>query len=660
MKTKEKSNISHIDGSVVSVNCDRKVKVIILLLQCSVFLVTSEDSPETKDIGVDDYDDDIGRKHRKKKKHQNNPCYGGYGRTLGEKFGSHDYTYVNAPVTNYFFGCGGGLPVAPVQPYPVHIVQGGHGHGGHGHGGHGHSGHGHGGHGFGSYGGGFGIGGQNYGGYGGQYQNPFGGPNYGYNQPYQYNQYPNYNRPLQNVVSAAASGFGNAVAGTNPDGYNAFQSREQIINVQNKSQLNHDDGIDGHHQVSHPTSYTETLLHLFRGNIGSGLLAMGDAFRNGGIIFAPVMTALLGLICVHAQHLLLSCSEEIYFKTKRDRLPGFAETVSLVFEYGPARLRSLAPIMKVLVNTFLCITQLGFCCVYIVFIATNTKMICDDYGIYIELSIHMIFVVIPILVICMVRNLKYLTPFSTVANILMALGVGAVMYEAMQDLPPVQSREFLAPWHQLPLYFGTAIYAFEGIGLVLPLKNEMKNREQFQKPLGVLNVGMVLVASIFIVVGFFGYLKWGEDVAGSLTLNLQRGSPLSTTVQVLITVAMLLTYPLQFYVPVALTWPAVRKKCGERFIVAKELGYRALLVMLTFILAESIPQLGLFISLVGAISSTTLALMFPPIIQLVSTYQNNKTIPVFMLSKNVLILTLGIFIFVTGTYQSVASIIRAF
>lgn len=47
------------------------------------------------------------------------------------------------------------------------------------------------------------------------------------------------------------------------------------------------------------------MLHLFRGNIGSGLLAMGDAFKNGGIIFSPIMTAILGVICVHAQHLLV-------------------------------------------------------------------------------------------------------------------------------------------------------------------------------------------------------------------------------------------------------------------------------------------------------------------------------------------------------------------
>lgn len=48
-----------------------------------------------------------------------------------------------------------------------------------------------------------------------------------------------------------------------------------------------------------------------------------------------------------------------------------------------------------------------------------------------------------------------------------------VFYYLIRDLPHIESpiRAF-ASWDTLPLYFGTALYAFEGIGLV-SLRNEM-------------------------------------------------------------------------------------------------------------------------------------------------------------------------------------------
>lgn len=54
--------------------------------------------------------------------------------------------------------------------------------------------------------------------------------------------------------------------------------------------------------------YAETLMHLLRGNIGAGVFGMGDAFKNGGIIVAPILTVLIGLISVHCQHVLVSVS----------------------------------------------------------------------------------------------------------------------------------------------------------------------------------------------------------------------------------------------------------------------------------------------------------------------------------------------------------------
>lgn len=53
-------------------------------------------------------------------------------------------------------------------------------------------------------------------------------------------------------------------------------------------------------------------MHLFKGNIGSGLFAMGDAFKNAGIILAPILTVALGIVCVHSQHLLVNIIQMIH------------------------------------------------------------------------------------------------------------------------------------------------------------------------------------------------------------------------------------------------------------------------------------------------------------------------------------------------------------
>lgn len=125
----------------------------------------------------------------------------------------------------------------------------------------------------------------------------------------------------------------------------------------------------------------------------------------------------------------------------------------------------------------------------------------------------------------MITELKYLAPLSTIANICMAVGVTLTFYFAFQDLPDISDRHYFGKPSNLPLFFGTAIFAFEGIALVLPLKNAMKKPKLFARPTGVLNMGMIFIASLFIVFGFVGYWKWGEGVRGTVTLNLPPGDP---------------------------------------------------------------------------------------------------------------------------------------
>lgn len=58
---------------------------------------------------------------------------------------------------------------------------------------------------------------------------------------------------------------------------------------------------------------------------------------------------------------------------------------------------------------------------------------------------------------------------------------------------------------------------------MLPLKNAMREPKKFGKSFGVLNIGITIVTALFISFGFLGYWKWGNDVQGSLTLNLPQG-----------------------------------------------------------------------------------------------------------------------------------------
>ncbi|KAF3424300.1 hypothetical protein E2986_06649 [Frieseomelitta varia] len=364
-------------------------------------------------------------------------------------------------------------------------------------------------------------------------------------------------------------------------------------------------------------------------------------------IVGPYLTLIvhsnLDVVCLQ-----IKCNEEVTRRVNNSSATtGFAGTVELCFATGPLALRKYSVFMRQLVNVFLCITQLGFCCVYFVFIAKNMKQVLDVYGIEMDVHQHMAVILIPIMLSTWIRNLKYLVPISSLANFLVIAGYVATMYIMSYDLPPIHERRYIADWHELPLFFGTVIYSFEGITLVLPLKNEMKKPSNFNKPLGVLNVGMVIVGGMFVAMGFVSYLKYGDEVAGSVTLNLESKEvysqgvivfySLPQCIQVAISLSILFTYALQFYVPIAIIWPKI----------------------VNLVLAEAIPQLGLFISLVGAVSSTALALIFPPLIEMVVCWQN-ASLGFFTISKDIVIVLIGLLGFVTGTYESLTSIIQAF
>lgn len=87
-----------------------------------------------------------------------------------------------------------------------------------------------------------------------------------------------------------------------------------------------------------------------------------------------------------------------------------------------------------------------------------------------DLGINMfIYSLIPALMLLgQVRDLKYMVPFSVLANTFMITGFSITLYYIFSNsnLHSFNNNRLLAPVENLPRFFATVIFAIEGIGVV--------------------------------------------------------------------------------------------------------------------------------------------------------------------------------------------------
>lgn len=415
-----------------------------------------------------------------------------------------------------------------------------------------------------------------------------------------------------------------------------------------------------HRKLAHPTSDMDTLIHLLKGSLGSGILAMPMAFLNAGLVFGIFATIGVGVICTYCVHMLVECAHVLY---KRTRVPSldYSEVAEAAFTVGPRGVKKYRRLAKACIDTFLTIDLYGCCCVYIVFVAKNLKQVVDhNANLELDLRLYMVMLLGPLILMNLIRNLKWLAPFSMIANILMAVGIGITFYYIFSDVPPITDQKYFSTFQQLPLFFGTAIFALEGIGVVMPLENNMKTPQHFIGCPGVLNIGMSVVVTLYTAVGFFGYLKYGKDTQAAITLNLPTDEVLAQSVKIMIAIAILLTYSLQFYVPMGIIWKNC-KHCFASYQLTGEYFVRIVLIVLSVGIAVAVPNLGPFISLVGAVCLSMLGLIFPAIIEMVTFWENPGMGRYnWRIWKNLFLISFGILGFVTGTYTSLEEIFDSF
>ncbi|KAG7313315.1 hypothetical protein JYU34_000426 [Plutella xylostella] len=414
-----------------------------------------------------------------------------------------------------------------------------------------------------------------------------------------------------------------------------------------------------HRETPNATSNFETLVHLLKCSLGTGILAMPQAFAKAGLVTGTIATVLIGILLTYCLHILVSSQ---YRLCKKERVPllTYPESMKVALRHGPSCLRPFANISAPIVDVFIVVYQLGIGCVYIVFIAENVKSLVDP--IYeMSLTLYMVIVMVPLLCFTMIRDLKRLAPFSLVANVLTLIGVCVVVYFLLALERKQGDLDLWGSFSTFPLFFGTVLFALTAVGVVITLENNMQNPKSFGSTFGVLNVGMAFIVLLYVAVGVLGYLFCLSDCRDSITLNLPK-QPLPMVVLGLFAVAILISYVLQCYVPVEIVWKTyVRPKLVEREVkklLLWEYVLRVGLCLLTFILAVCIPLLGLFISLFGALCLSVLGLCFPAILELCSKW-GTPSLGKGTIVKDILIVIFGIVGMIAGTYTTMLSIVRA-
>jgi len=396
-------------------------------------------------------------------------------------------------------------------------------------------------------------------------------------------------------------------------------------------------------------------MHILKGNIGTGLLGLPLGISYAGIVVGPLGLLLMGITCVYCMHLLLNCAQDLCRRYKLTKLD-YAGVAKYSLK-SSENYKSLGDGLSGVVNAFLLITQLGFCCCYFVFMADNLKQVVGifypTFSNWINADRFLISVLfLPIAILCLIRKIEYLAPFSAVANAATFVSLFIMFGALLVNLPEPGIYPKFAGVKTLPAYFGMIVFAFEGIGVVLPLENSMKNAKDFPF---ILNVGMTSIILLYIVFGGIGYMKYGDAIEDSITLNLPA-QPLYESVKILYSFVIFISYAVQLYVPVQILLPSVQRKLNNWMNlgpIQSEYILRMVLILFTCTLAVLIPDLGDFISLIGSLAGSMLALILPPFLWLVCFPEKVTKLRLFL---HVLIMIIGFMGFFFGTIQSIHNI----
>ncbi|EEH19184.1 hypothetical protein PABG_01503 [Paracoccidioides brasiliensis Pb03] len=360
-----------------------------------------------------------------------------------------------------------------------------------------------------------------------------------------------------------------------------------------------------HKDRVHPANTTSTgaILLLLKSFVGTGVLFLPRAFMNGGMLFSSIVLVSVSLLSYYCFILLVSTRMKIH--------GSFGDIGGVL--YGKH--------MRRIILGSIVLSQLGFVSAYIVFVSTNLQAFVyavSKCKTFLDIKFIILMQLVVFLPFSFIRDISKLGFTALIADVFILLGIIYLYIYGFETIIDNGGVSDIKPFNRASwtLFIGTAIFTYEGIGLIIPIQESMKKPQKFP---GVLALVMILITTVFLSMGILGYAAFGSKTETVVLLNLPQDNKIVNGIQFLYSIAILLSTPLQLF-------PAIRILENELFtrsgkynpgIKWKKNGFRSFLVVLCALVAwGGAADLDKFVALVGSFACVPLVYVYPPMLHL--------------------------------------------
>ncbi|CAO3595563.1 unnamed protein product [Absidia cylindrospora] len=210
---------------------------------------------------------------------------------------------------------------------------------------------------------------------------------------------------------------------------------------------------------------SKAVFLLLKSFVGTGVMFLPKAFSNGGLFFS---TALLFSIAVLSLYTFLLLVET------RNKVPvSFGDIGGILF----------GKYMRMAVLVAITFSQIGFVCAYMVFVAQNMQSLIEAISqceVRVPLSYLILGQIALFVPLAMIRKIQKLSAFALVADLFILLGLLYLYYYDFLTLATqgAGNVEWFINAKSFPLFIGTAVFSFEGVGLgnhTLIIQKKKKN-----------------------------------------------------------------------------------------------------------------------------------------------------------------------------------------